>query len=120
VTYHTRAVMTLVAIVLAVLVAAACGLVPFWAAIGVGLCFCAVALVEAIRWYRDYRRAEEARLFFRRECDRLPRRPEPTRREVLTHAAGYPDAWKPFVVAPASLRVHEDERGDWPVQVHAR
>jgi hypothetical protein len=53
-------------------------------------------LVEAVGWYRDYRRAEEARLFFRRECDRLPHRPEPTRRQVLAHVAGYPEAWKPF------------------------
>jgi hypothetical protein len=96
VTYYTHAVGTIVGLVVAVLVAFLFGVVPFWAALGVVACFCAIAVVESIRWYRDYRRAEEARLFFRRECDRLPRRPEPTQRQVLAHVAGYPEAWKPF------------------------
>ncbi len=117
---YQHGVSAIALVVVAVLVAAAFGTISFWTAMGVTACFCAFAAVESVRWYREYRRVDDARLFFQHELDRMPHRPEPTRQQVLMHATQFPAAWQPFVIAPRPPKFNEADRQDWPVQVHAR
>jgi hypothetical protein len=83
----------------AVLVVVAIGtwFLPFWIAISVYVAFCVWASTELALWIRAGRRADETRAFIQRELDRMPHRPEPTRRQVLQYVSEYPRSWKPFV-----------------------